>query len=112
MSKIILSKKFYLYSRTCCKWYHIIVNIVNCYKQVCVLKYGQLLTGLAQSMNNSGMRTCLNSRFIVITVVSSAKDIILSRSEQIVVYFDAGFEMPISPRVNPMGKPGFTRVGF
>ena len=24
----------------------------------------------------------------------------------------AGFEVPISPRVNPLGKPGFTRVGF
>ena len=23
-----------------------------------------------------------------------------------------GFEMPISPRVNPLGKPGFTRAGF
>ena len=24
----------------------------------------------------------------------------------------AGFEVPISPRVNPLGKPGFTWVGF
>ena len=54
----------------------------------CLLKYGQRLTGLLQSMNNSGMRTCFSSGFIVITVVSSAKDMILSRSEQIVVYFD------------------------
>ena len=72
-SKIILGYKFYLYGRTCCKWYHIIANIVNCYNQVCVLKYGQLLTGLSQSLNNSGMMTCFNSRFILITVVSSAK---------------------------------------
>ena len=34
----------------------IIVNMVNRYNQFCVLKYGQLLAGLAQSMNNSGMR--------------------------------------------------------
>ena len=26
--------------------------------------------------------------------------------------FRGGFEVPISPRVNPLGKPGFTRVGF
>ena len=24
----------------------------------------------------------------------------------------SGFEMPISPRVNPLGKPGFTRPGL
>ena len=64
------------------------MNIVNRYKQVCVLKSGQLLTRLSHSINKSGMKTCFNSGFIVITVVSSAKDIILSRSEQIVVYFD------------------------
>ena len=44
MLKIILSKKLYLYGRTCCKWCHIIGNL---YKQVCVLKYGQLLTELS-----------------------------------------------------------------
>ena len=52
-----------------------------------MLKYGQLLTRLSQSMKNSGMRTCFNSGFIS-TVVSSAKDNVLSRSEQIVIYFD------------------------
>ena len=38
---------------------------MNHYKQVCVLKYRQLLTGLSQSMNISGMRTLFNSVFIV-----------------------------------------------
>ena len=65
------------------------MNIVNRYKRVCVLKYGQLLATLLQSMNNSGIRTCLNSGYIVITmIVFSAKDIISSRREQIVNYFD------------------------
>ena len=88
MSKMILIYKLFLYDSTCCKYYHIIVNKVNRYKQACVLKYGQLLTGLSQSMNKSGMRTCFSSVFIVITAVFSAKDIMLNRSEQIVVYFD------------------------
>ena len=48
MSKIILNYKFYSYGHTCCKSYHIIVNIVNRYKQVCVFNYGQLLTRLLQ----------------------------------------------------------------
>ena len=51
-----------------------------------MLKYGQLLAKLSQSMKNSEMRMCFNSGFII-TVVSSAKNI-LSRSEHIVVYFD------------------------
>ena len=82
-SKIILSKNS-IYTAV-----HVAnVYIVNCYKLVCVLTYRQLLTGLSQSMNNRGMRTCFNNEFTVITVVSSVKNIILSRSELIVVFFD------------------------
>ena len=52
-----------------------------------MLKYGQLLTRLSRSMNSSGMRVCFNSGFIVIAIVSCEKDIIFSRSEQIVICF-------------------------
>ena len=88
MSKMILCYKFYLYGPTCCKWYHIIVNIVNRYKHVLCVEIWAATTGLSQSMNKSGMRRCYNSVSIAITAVSSAKDIILSRSEQIGIYFD------------------------
>ena len=57
-----------------------------------MLKYGQLLTRLSRSMNSSGMRVCFNSGFIVIAIVSCEKDIILSRSEQIVIYFDVSYK--------------------
>ena len=65
---------------------HHMDDIGNRYKHVLCVEIRAATTGLSQSMNKSGIRTCYNSVFIAITAVSSAKDIILCRSEQIGVY--------------------------
>lgn len=70
-----------------------IFNTGNHYKRLCMLKYGQLLTVSLHSLNINGMGMCSNSSFIVIPIVSNAKDFILGRNEQILVCMDSSKAM-------------------
>ena len=59
------------------------------YGSVICRNFEQLQAGLSHSMDSSGTRTCSNSVSIIIAVQSSAKDIILRRSQPNVVCLEA-----------------------
>ena len=85
MSKAILSYKFDFYMMHIAKVSDYSYTIVNRNNQrmrsVLCLNFEQLKAVSSHTMDSSGTRTCSNSGSIVISVVSSVKDIIL-RSKQ------------------------------